>query len=66
MIGSHFGTKMQLMVNERFLRYMLILVLIAVAWVMLRNGSKVLTPVIFTVLGLLFIRIVLELFGINI
>lgn len=36
------------------------------AGMMIKNGSKIVTPVIFTVLGLLFIRIVLELFGINI
>lgn len=173
MVGSHFGTKIQLMVNERVLRYMLIVVLILVACVMLKkkdfpetreemeqwkrcavvwtaslviglydgfygpgtgtflliafcklakldlrtasgnvkivnlssnisalatslaagkvlvpigliaavfafaghymgagmmikNGSKIVTPVIFTVLGLLFAKIVLELFGINI
>ena len=37
MLGSHFGTKIQLMVNERYLRYMLIAVLILVAWVMLKK-----------------------------
>ena len=37
MLGSHFGTKIQLAVNERFLRYMLIGVLVIVAYVMLRK-----------------------------
>ncbi len=37
MIGSHFGTKLQLMVNETYLRYVLIAVLIVVAVVMLRK-----------------------------
>lgn len=36
------------------------------AGMMIKNGSKIVTPVIFTVLGLLFVKIVLELFGINI
>ena len=33
--------------------------------VMIKNGSKAVVPVIFTVLGLLFVKIVLELFGIS-
>lgn len=36
-VGSHYGTKIQLMVNERVLRYMLIVVLMLVAAVMLRK-----------------------------
>lgn len=36
-IGSHFGTRIQLMINEKYLRYMLIVVLVLVACVMLRK-----------------------------
>ena len=36
------------------------------AGVMIKNGSKIVTPVIFTVIGLLLIKIVLELFGIGV
>lgn len=37
MVGSHFGTKLQLMVDEKILRYLLIVVLIFVAIVMLKK-----------------------------
>ena len=37
--GAHLGTKLQLRVNEQYLRYVLIAVLIAVAYVMLKKKS---------------------------
>ncbi|MBQ8611241.1 MAG: TSUP family transporter [Oscillospiraceae bacterium] len=36
-LGSYFGTRLQLMVDERYLKYMLLVVLPAVAFVMLRQ-----------------------------
>lgn len=36
------------------------------AGVMMKNGSKIVVPIIFTVLGLLFIKIILEICGISI
>lgn len=38
-LGAHFGTKLQLLVNEKYLKYVLIAVLIAVAYVMLIKKS---------------------------
>ncbi len=34
------------------------------AGLMIKNGSKIVTPIILTVLGILFVRIILELFGV--
>lgn len=42
--GSHFGTKLQLMVNEQYLRYVLIFVLIGVAAIMLKKKELPETP----------------------
>ena len=36
------------------------------AGMMIKNGTKIVTPIIFTVLALLFAKIVLELFGVSI
>ena len=37
LVGSHFGTKLQLMVPEKYLQYLLLLVLPVVAFVVLRQ-----------------------------
>lgn len=37
LIGSHFGTKLQLMIDEKYLQYLLLLVLPAVAFIVLRR-----------------------------
>ena len=42
--GAHLGTRLQLMVEERYLKYMLLLVLPAVAVVLLRKKSLPETP----------------------
>lgn len=39
LVGAHIGTRLQLMLDERYLKYMLLLVLPAVAVVMLRRKS---------------------------
>lgn len=44
MVGSHFGTKLQLLVNETYLRYVLIVVLLIVAAVMLKKKTFPETP----------------------
>ena len=38
-VGSHFGTKLQLMLDEKYLQYMLLVVLPVVAFVVLRQRS---------------------------
>lgn len=38
-VGSHFGTKLQLMLDEKYLQYMLLIVLPVVAFVVLRQRS---------------------------
>ncbi len=43
-LGSHFGTSLQLLVNETYLRYVLIVVLLIVAAVMLKKKSFPETP----------------------
>lgn len=40
LVGAHFGTRMQLMIDERYLKYLLLLVLPAVAVVMLRRKGE--------------------------
>lgn len=39
MLGAHFGTKLQLMVNERYLKYLLLIVLPVVAVIVLRQKN---------------------------
>ena len=102
--GSYIGTTLQLHIDEKYLKYVLLPVLVVTAAVlikkksfpetagdiarwkqmiivwsaafavlghyigagkMIKNGSKIVTPVILCVLALLFVKIVLELFGIG-